>query len=110
VIKTALDIWREVLEENGYHFLQEKSRAVLDPGSHYPANKDINILEFYKERIKVSRRPSWSRYSGRLTCSVYFNYKTGDVSNVFFSDDNVKYFENKFNSKLRDYKLISILD
>ena len=96
---TAVDIWQEILEDNGYKLTDEKSRA----------GDDINLLEFYKYPIKRGR-PSWSRYSTQLKCSVYFNYKTGEVSNVFFSNDDKDKFISQFESKLRDYKLMSILD
>ena len=82
---TAFDIWFEILEDNGYSFYDEKSRA----------GDDITIVEFFK---------------GLLKCSVYSNYKTGEVSNVFFSDDNKETYINQFKIKVRDYKLASILD
>lgn len=112
-IITAVDIWQEVLEENGYEFQDEKSKVVTKYITQGPrAGKENNILEFYKEKKMFHKgRPSWSRYaSKRIKCSVYFNYKTGDVSDVFFSNDDKDYFASQFESKLRDYKLKSILD
>lgn len=82
---TAVDIWQEVLEENDYSFYGEKTGT----------KSETNCYEFFK---------------GLLKCSIYFNYKTGEVSNVFFSNDDKDYFISQFNSKLRDYKLKSILD
>ena len=86
-IITAVDIWQEVLEENGYSFYDEKSRA----------GDDTTILEFFK---------------GFLKCSVYTNYKTGEVSNVFFNETErpKEEFIKEFKIKVRDYKLTSILD
>lgn len=96
-IITAVDIWIEILQSNEYKLTHEKSRA----------GDDINLLEFFKNK---KGRPGWSRHTTQLKCSVYFNYKTGEVSNVFFSNDDKDYFITEFESKLRDYKLQSILD
>lgn len=90
---TGVDIWQEILKENGYKLTHEKSRA----------GDDINILEFFKDK-------KYGQIISQIKCSVYFNYKTGEVSNVFFSNDDKDYLINKFESKLRDYKLMSILD
>ena len=109
---TSVDIWQEVLEENGYKFQGEKSKIVTKYITQGPrAGKENNILEFYKE-VKPMGRPYWARYANHtpIKCAVYFNYKTGEVSDVFFSNDNKEYFISQFESKLRDYKLKSILD
>jgi len=94
---TAVDIWMDVLQSNEYKLTHEKSRA----------GDDINLLEFFKEKKVIT---GWSRHTTQTKCSVYFNYKTGEVSNVFFSNDDKDYFISQFESKLRDYKLKSILD
>lgn len=90
---TAVDIWQEILEDNEYKLTHEKSRA----------GDDINLLEFFRDK-------KYGQIISQIKCSVYFNYKTGEVSNVFFSNDDKDYFITQFESKLRDYKLMSILD
>lgn len=53
--KSEIDIWIIVMEKNDYHFIDECSNF----------NSDTNIMKFRK--------------FNDMECSIYFNYKTGDV-------------------------------
>ena len=98
---SEIDIWIEVFKILNFRAGDEMSRQ----------GSDSNLIIFYKDVLNVDQYYT-------VESKVYFNYKTGEVSNVFISyidgkDSGIletrEKFEDRNRQLFRDLKLKSIL-